>query len=78
MLRVTSGVKVYNTQYISCLCSYTHTQLNPYFCCFKDLVIGFLFYIASIINDDLKIFHRERRHLTRNKYICIKTDLLTL
>ena len=66
MLRVTSGVKVYNS------------TLNPYFGRFKDLVIGFLFYIASINNDDPKIFHREQRHLIRNKYICIKTGLLTL
>ena len=36
-------------------CSYTYTQL--YFCCFKDFVIGFLLYIASIDDDDLKLFN---------------------
>ena len=66
MLSVTSGLKVYNS-------SYTDTQLNPYFCCFKDLVIGFLLYIASINDDDFMLFHPEQMDLTRNKYICIKT-----
>ena len=69
MLSVTSGVKVYNSTFH--VCSYTHTQLNPYFCCFKDLVIGFLLYIASINDDDLKLFHPEQKDLTRDKYICI-------
>ena len=67
--------KVYNSSChkSSCLCNYTQTQIKSTFCCFKVLVIGFLFYIASINNDDLKIFHPGQRHLTRNRYICIKT-----
>ena len=64
--------KVYKSTFHVCVTIPIH-KLNPYFCCFKVLVIGFLFYIASINNDDLKIFHPGQRHLTRNRYICIKT-----
>ena len=64
--------KVYNSTFHVCVTIPIHI-LNPYFCCFKVLVIGFLFYIVSINNDDLKIFHSGQRHLTRNRYICIKT-----
>ena len=69
--------KVYNSTFHVCVTIPIH-KLNPYFCCFKDLVIGFLFYIASINNVDLKIFHPGQRHLTRNRYICIKTKLTEL
>ena len=46
MYSVTSGLKACNSSYISCLCSYTHTQSHPYFCCFEDLVSGFLLLIS--------------------------------
>ena len=65
-------IKVYNSTFHVCVAIPIH-KLNPYFCCFKVLVIGFLFYIASINNDDLKTFHPGQRHLTRSRYICIKT-----
>ena len=75
MPSVTSGVKVYDSTFRVCVAipinPYWIIQLNPYFCCFKDLVIGFLLYIASLNDDDLKLFHPEQRDLTRNKYICI-------
>ena len=58
MPSVTSGVKVYNSTFHGC--SYTHTKLNPYFCCFKDLVSGFLLLYRSINNNDLKLFHPEQ------------------